>query len=230
MPVDDLWYLRKRADDGTRVPTTRHGRGKRWRVRWIDPSGRRRSGLFDRKADADDHDAAVRADVARGTYVDRDAGKVYLKVYGAQWLDAQTFDPSTRETVTLRLRLHVCPYLGDQELGSLAQRPSLVQAWARRLTGQLAPNYVRTVFGNLSAVLSAAVADGLIPRNPCRLDSVKPPVAERRRVIPWSVSRVEQVRAGLPDRYQALVELGEGCGLRQGEALGLGEDDVDWVA
>ena len=38
MAVDDLWYLRKRDPaTGERLPSQRHGRGKRWRVRWIDP-------------------------------------------------------------------------------------------------------------------------------------------------------------------------------------------------
>jgi integrase len=95
--------------------------------------------------------------------------------------------------------------------------------------GQIAPNYVRTMFANLSAVPGAAFDDGLIARNPCRLDSVKPPPAERKRVVPWTLERVNAVRAALPPRYCALVDLGVGVGLRQGEVLGLGLDDVDWL-
>jgi hypothetical protein len=43
-----------------------------------------------------------------------------LRTYADQWLAAQTFDPSTREAVELRLRLHVYPVLGDYELRALA--------------------------------------------------------------------------------------------------------------
>ncbi|WP_165947386.1 transposase family protein [Micromonospora sp. 15K316] len=35
MAVDDLWYLSKRGQDGKRLPSRRHGQGKRWRVRFI---------------------------------------------------------------------------------------------------------------------------------------------------------------------------------------------------
>jgi integrase len=35
--------------------------------------------------------------------------------------------------------------------------------------------------------------------------------------------------AGLPDRYQILVALAAGCGLRQGEAFGLSVDDIDFL-
>ena len=235
MAVDDLWFLKKRGPDrpdgkpGPSLPSSRHGRGKRWRVRYTDPAGQPRAELFERKPDAERRDAAVRTDVARGTYIDAEAGKILLRTYGEAWLAAQTFDASTREAVELRLRLHVYPVLGSHELRALAQRPSIIQAWAKGLAGPLAANYVRTIFANLSSVLSAAFDDGLITRNPCRLDSVKPPAADKKRVIPWTIERVDAVQAGLPPRYQALVDLGSGLGLRQGEALGLGVDDIDWL-
>jgi hypothetical protein len=43
----------------------------------------------------------------------------------------------------------------------------VVQASVRGLQGQPADNCVRTVFTNLSAVMTAAVDDGLTVRNPC---------------------------------------------------------------
>jgi len=78
MPVDDLWYLAKRGPDGARLPSKRHSRGKRWRVRWTDDRGESRAALFDRKADAERHDANVRADLSRGVYVD-DRGRRLLE-------------------------------------------------------------------------------------------------------------------------------------------------------
>jgi integrase len=167
------------------------------------------------------------ADLNRGIYTDPAAGKVTVRTYAKSWLAAQTFDPSTREATELRLRLHIFPELGGRELRAL--RPSVVQAWTRSLQQRLASNYVRVVFANLSAVLSAAVDDGLIGRNPCRAGSVRPPAPERRRIVPWSAERVAAVTAALPERYQVLVMLAAGCGLRQGEAFGLSPDDVDFL-
>ncbi|MFB6579326.1 tyrosine-type recombinase/integrase [Streptomyces sp. NPDC056402] len=37
------------------------------------------------------------------------------------------------------------------------------------------------------------------------------------------------VRGGLPAQYQAMVDLGGGCGLRQGEIFGLPVDEVDFL-
>jgi integrase len=84
-------------------------------------------------------------------------------------------------------------------------------------------------FANLSAVLSAAVDDGLIAKNPCRAGSVKPPAPDRRRVQPWPGERVAAVREALPNRYAILVDMCAGLGLRQGEAFGLAVDDVDFL-
>ena len=85
----------------------------------------------------------------------------------------------------------------------------------------------RTLLAALSAVLNAAVTDGLISRNPCAF--VKPPRAEHARVQPWTGEQVSAVRGAMPTRYQALADVGAGLGLRQGEAFGLAVDDVDFM-
>jgi len=85
------------------------------------------------------------------------------------------------------------------------------------------------VFANLSAIFQAAMDDGLIGKNPCRAGSVKPPAPDRRKVIPWTIERVAAVRAGLPERYAAMTDVGAGCGLRQGEIFGLAVEEVDFL-
>jgi hypothetical protein len=67
----------------------------------------------------------VKADLARGVYLDPAAGKVTLGDYARTLCAAQTFDETTREAVALRLRLHVVPQLGAYPLAAL--RPSVVQ-------------------------------------------------------------------------------------------------------
>ena len=120
------------------------------------------------------------ADVVRGVYIDPAAGKVTLRSYADDWLRAQTVDPLTREATTSRLRTHVYPVLGDRELRAL--RPSTVQAWLSGLTG--AASSIRVIYANLSSVLSAAVDDGLIVKNPCRAASVRPPALDRGASFP----------------------------------------------
>ena len=97
------------------------------------------------------------------------------------WLDSQTFDPTTREGTERRLRLHILPTLGRIELRSL--KPSMIQAWLKGREGA-APASVRIMLVNLSAILGAAVEDGLIPANPCDSPSVSAPRIDKRPVVP----------------------------------------------
>jgi integrase len=198
-----------------------------YRVQYRDPGGAMRGPVFDRKVDAQRFKTENEHAKLHNAWTDPRAGKATLRTYGDAHLAAQTFDETTREAVALRLRLHVYPQLGGYQLGAL--RPSVVQAWARGLQQQLAPSYVRVVFANLSAILQAAVDDGAIARNPCRVGSVKPPAPDRRTVVPWPAERVAEVAAALPDRYRAIVATAAGLGLRQGECFGLAVDDVDFL-
>jgi hypothetical protein len=214
--VQDLW---EKTVAGRRVRTSRYGKGNRWQARYLDPEGQERTRTFARKQDAERLVVTVRADVLRGAYVDPDAGKVTSAAFAERWLAAQTFDESSREATELRLRRHASRHFGHRELRSI--KPSVIQAWLRKLQQERAPSYVRTVFTNVSSVLNAAVDDGLITSNPCRAGSVKLPKHQQRKIESWPVERVEAVLAALPDRYRAVGVVAAGCGLRQGEIVDL---------
>lgn len=162
-----------------------------------------------------------------GRYVDPKAGSVTLADFAAQWLEAQTFDASTRETMESRVRTHILPTIGDMELRHL--KPSTVQAWVRSRQTEVAPSYCRLLLSNLSTVLSAAVEDGLIPLNPCSVSSVKAPRVDRRRVVPWSVETAQRVVECHPAEFRAVPVLGTGCELRQGEIFGLTVENIDFL-
>ncbi len=166
MPVDDVWYLKKRGPDGERLPSKRHGRGKRYRVRWIDDKGQPRTEFYERKADAERKDANVRADLSRGQYVDPKAGKVTVADYADEWRATQLHVDSTSVRVETAVRLHIVPTL----LGRLALaevRPSQVQAWAKNRAAVLAPTTMRLVYGYLVSMFAAAVLDRRIGSSPC---------------------------------------------------------------
>jgi integrase len=59
--------------------------------------------------------------------------------------------------------------------------------------------------------------------------AVTRPRGEYPKVVPWSAERVHAVRAELGERYQLTVNLGAGCGLRQGEVFGLCVDQVNFA-
>ncbi|MEU7985295.1 site-specific integrase [Streptosporangium canum] len=229
--VQDRWYKTETGANGKpkRVRTDRYGTGMRYRARYIGPDGTEKSKSFpDRqKRLADEWLASVEADMSRGQYVDPRAARITFGQYAERWLASQTTDLNTRSTVKVQIRRHAIPYLGPRPLDSF--QPGHIRVWLSELESVLpASSYRRLIFASVSAVFTAAVDDGLLTKNPCRARSVRAPASARGRVQPWTAERVFAVRAGLPERYQAMADLGSGCGLRQGEIFGLPLDAVDF--
>ncbi len=126
------------------------------------------------------------------------------------------------------VRNHIEPHLGHLEIRAL-NRPSLTQGWVKKLQGaSLEASTISLVNSVLSAILDAAVEDGLLPKNPCKSSSVKLPSKPKRKIIPWSLARVHAVTSALPHRVQCGGKLAFGCGLRQGEVFGFSEDQLDF--
>ncbi|UPK75578.1 site-specific integrase [Nocardioidaceae bacterium SCSIO 66511] len=196
-----------------------------YRVRWRDPDGRQRAKTFRLKRDAERHRDNVAADLVRGQYIDPDAGKVTFEKYAAGWLEAQTFDMTSRDIQGRALRRHVYPVLGGKQMRQI--KPSTVQSWLRGLS--ISESYQHDVLGVVSAIFTAAVDDEVVRSNPCKAGSVRAPRRTSRKVVPWSVERVHAVRDALPERYRIVATLAAGLGLRQGEVFGLSVDDVDFL-
>lgn len=197
----------------------------RYDVNYREPDGRRRRKTFLKRADAEGFAAGVETDKRRGAYLDPDAGRITFKGYAEDWLTNQTTEPTTRERIEGRLRVHVYPVLGSKMLAQI--KPSTIQSWLAGLSG--AASTRRVALATVSTILAAAVDDERIAKNPCKAGSVSTPKREPRKVVPWPVGRVAAVSEELPARYQIAVVLGVGLGLRQGEVFGLSPDDVDFL-
>ena len=76
-------------------------------------------------------------------------------------------------------------------------------------------------------IFNAAVDDKLILANPFAAKTVHVPKYVPTKVIPWSTDLLAKFRAEVDGRYQVAVDLGSGCGLRQGEIFGVSPDDID---
>lgn len=85
------------------------------------------------------------------------------------------------------------------------------------------------MFITLSSVLKAAVDDGRLARNPCKASSVTAPKVARRMLVPWTGAQVAAVRSELPERYRAMADCGSGLGMRQGEIIAIGPDEIDFL-
>lgn len=195
----------------------------RWRARYRDAHGVEHAKHTTRKVDAQRWLDEQTAAIVTGQFVDPRAGRVTFRVFAEQWRAAAPHGPGMRDKVRRTLERHVYPVLGDQPMSTI--RPSAVQAWVTGLT--LGPATAKVALGHVSAVFRAAVRDRVVASNPA--DGVRPPAARRPDVWIPELAAVEVLRAALPARYRAVVDLVIGSGLRQGEVFGLEVEAVDFL-
>ena len=147
--------------------------------------------------------------------------------YAATWLVTikPSVAPRSFSAYRDRLRLHIEPLLGGILLDALrpADVARLVDAC---LAVGLAPVTTGAVLDTLSAIMEAALREGLVIRNVVRL--VRRPRAERRIVAPVTVAHARRLLAAVADdAYGPFFTLLLGSGLRSGEACALDWADVD---
>ncbi|HVK24981.1 MAG TPA: site-specific integrase [Actinokineospora sp.] len=236
--VQDRWYRPKKDPVTGEVATDKRGKplrekselygiGDRYKARYVDPSGSERSKSFpDRcKKQADDFLLAVENDKREDRYIDPTAARRLFRTQAESWIKGQSDDPATRQILASRLNKRILPVLGDKPVGKIAA--STIRDWMDTIAGY-SENYKAVLFTLVSSVLDSAIDDRLIRDNPCRAKSIQRPTAAAITAKDiWSEDRVRSVESGLPDRWKIVVPIGAGCGLRQGEILGLSPDDID---
>ncbi len=223
--VEDRWVKTARNADGTSrtVPSSQHGKGSRWRARFVDDNGQEHAKSFARKVDAQRWLDEVTAALITGQYVDPKAGRVSFRDYAERWRMMQIHRPSSRAHVETMLRRHAYPVFGDRPIASIL--PSDIQVWVKGL--QLAPATVGVAHGIVSTIMKSAIRDRRIVSNPC--EGTKLPKVLRAPVNPLTTEQVSAVRAALPAELRALVTLAAGTGMRQGECFGLTVDRVKFL-
>ncbi len=179
----------------------------------------------DRKSDGERWLVEQQGKIARGEYVDPNAGRQTVGSYAEQWARAQVHRPSTAAVVEVDLRRHILPTFGGRQLASV--RPSEVQAWVRGQSEVLAPATVERAYRCLASIFKSAVHDRLIARTPCQ--DIRLPKVSPKRVVPLNAEQIGRLVEQVPDRYRALVVLTAGTGVRQGEAFGVTLDEIDWL-
>jgi integrase len=227
--IEDRWYKTLVVDGKIKqISKAGCGTGMRYKVRYIAPDGKEKAQSFPdkRKRDAQAFLASVQADILKGSYIDPDAGRVTFKRYADEWLAASTSDEMTRVRLEYEFRLHVYPTFGDMPMTAI--QPTTIRAWAHRLQqAGLAASYRRVLFNDVSMIFNAAVDDRKVLSNPFAVKTVRPPKYEPPKVIPWPKTVRAAFRANVSERYRITVDLGAGCGLRQGEIFAVSPDDID---
>ena len=180
---------------------------------------------FPSKAGAHAFLAGVEADLSRGAWLDPSHGRVTLAEWSDRWLSGRTdLRPVTRAKYRHMLDRHVLPVLGHHELAKL--RPSAVRSWYMDMKAR----YVSTAddaYRMLRAILTTAVTDELIHRNPCQVKGAGQARAQERPVA--SIAELAAAVTAAEPQYRLALLLPAWCQLRRGEVLGLQRRDVDLV-
>lgn len=243
MPVRDLWYKHVTTiDEKTgkkktqKIPTSRHGVGKRWIVQYLDLDGHRTSETFEVREDADEFDARVRVGKADGTLIAADKKDVTLGDLWGPWLDTKAgISEKSRKDYVSYWHTHIEPTWGARKVRDIQEHQ--VVAWIAGLTTtkgvkegddprSLGGSAKRKIDGMMKSMLTRAVKLKVIPANPMAgVTAPAIPKAERRYL------KIEEVDALLfaakKPAVKLMLEVLLRTALRPGEAKGLKVKDLD---
>jgi integrase len=206
----------------------------RWQARYPGPDGRQhtartpdgRSLTFDTPAYANAYLSRVHADIQTGRWVQpgtqAQSAVTDFRGYAAVWLAGRDLADRTREDYGHILRDHILPTFGDAPVPDIT--PAQVRAWHASLS--TGPTQRAHAYGLLRTIMATAVADDVIPANPCRVRGGGQ--AKRvKRIRPASLAELETIAAAVPARYRLMVLLAAWCALRFGELAELRRADID---
>lgn len=214
MAVEDTWTLA----DG-RTPSARHGRGRRWRVRWTDADGVRRARSFTQKRPAEMfwHQRLVEADDA-GPQLRPELDMVEAS---AMWLAGKRgLKPRGFEACDLAARV-----VDAHWEGTLVSEvtPSAAARWVASLTGSASRKH--KILQAFRGSLQAAVQDGYLERNPA--DGLRVEQERPREAHFLSVEQLALLAEKAPEAQRPMLWFLGTTGVRIGEAAALNVGDVD---
>ncbi|MFI5508958.1 tyrosine-type recombinase/integrase [Mycobacterium sp. NPDC051804] len=235
--VEDRWIKTVRKVDGTSdtLPSANHGKGSRWRARYVDDAGKEHAKGFSRKADAQRWLNQQISDQVTGSWMDPAMAAVTFGTIAEKWLATKAHrSPKTVAGYSSLLDTIVMPRWRDVPLFDM--RYDDLQVWISglsmdgsvRFEGKgLSASRVRQTHQIVGAVLKFAVRAKHIAVSPA--DGVELPTlpeTERRYLTHEQLHRVA-IASG---RMRTLILVLGYCGLRFGEAAALRAEDVDVMA
>ena len=139
-------------------------------------------------------------------------------------IEEHRLSPRTREEYLSLWKHDVQPFLGRMELAQMS--PGTIRTWRAKLLreGRSADRAAKA-YRLVRAILSTAVDDGYLKRNPCRVKG-----AGEHRTPERPTATIDQVYAladRIPHRFRVLVLATAFTGLRWGELIALRRCDVD---
>lgn len=143
----------------------------RWQARYRDGDGLLRSApdTFVRKTDAARWLTLTEAELAAGTWIDPDAGRIPFTDYAQEWItERPNLRPKTIQLYRYLLRRHLRPAFAGNTLAGITDAD--VRRWrSDLLAAGVSPVTTAKAYRLLKAILATAVEDQSIRRNPCRI-------------------------------------------------------------
>jgi site-specific recombinase XerD len=184
------------------------------------------SKVFATIREAKDWQASVREARKKGETAGIVDHKMTMREWSEKWLQGmKAARPSTYSTAVTQVN-RINEFLGDKRLVSV--RPSDVREWVAHLKARgLADSTIYVNHGRLSGMMSDAVHDGLISKNPC--SSRTAPKKGKQKAYVCSAEDVWKLYHALPGTFRNAVLLGAYAGLRIAEAVAVHPvRDVNW--
>ena len=156
--------------------------------------------------------------------------KMTLARWAEIWLSEYSGDKkySTIKHYKAQCKSHIIPMLGNTKLSELTA-PQVQKFYNDLQRNGLAAKSVRNIHGILTKCLSTAVKVGYIKYNPC--SGVTLPRVEKKEIHPLTDKQVKAfLQEADKDEYSYLLKTILFTGLREGEAIGLTWDVIDFDA
>ncbi|MBG6140625.1 tyrosine-type recombinase/integrase [Longispora fulva] len=147
-----------------------------------------------------------------------------FRAYAERWRSSRRLLHSLERQrhVESHLFTHIYPFFTWFTMEEVTT--TLVLEWlVDRLGRRCAHSSLQTYFNLLNAILNAAEADGVIPKNPCKAINLREALKGISKTPKWVPDRRQTVRLleVVPAQYKAAIWYGVGHGLRFAEVMGL---------
>lgn len=197
-------------------------RGDKWQARAFH-FGQEKTKTFQTQDEAIRWKRETERSLERGEWIDPTLSGISFEEWSIKWLNAKTnIAPSTKRGYATRLRTHLIPAFGKRKLTSISNNE--IGNWiAESVAKGVGTVAIRQSFGVLRQIMSAAVLDGRLTRNP----ALGVPLP-RNKAREKSVFGLEQLRnlANACGEYKSLVLLAGTTGMRWGEIAALQCKDI----
>ena len=217
---------------GVKVRQKVKGQGQAYWI-FINHKGKRKSVKVGDKRAAEQLASKIRIKMKANDLKISDNKLPTFKLFSDGFMDTYSklnHAENTRKSYEDMLRLHINPVFGEKRLDEIERR-DIKRFIIEKQTGGLSANSVKIILSYLSSILTEAVDDELIPLNPATGVRKVIGKGETKEINPLSATELntllKAVEKHLPEHYPMFLLLAR-TGMREGEAIGLKWDDIDF--